>query len=131
MGNTDALDTLVSENEIKEIVIAMPSVKGSIIKKVASKCRGLGCHVKILPGLYELIDGQVSVQQLRNIELEDLLRRDSIKLDMLYNRCMLLSLKTQRYVGKNPMDGSPYSADFQGTDAGRKNGCVFTWDVVE
>ena len=51
--------------------------------------------------------------------------------DMLYNRCMLLSLKTQRYVGKNPMDGSPYSADFQGTDAGMKNGCVFTWDVVE
>lgn len=82
LGNTDALNTLVSENEIKEIVIAMPSVNGSIIQKVASKCRGLGCHVKILPGLYELIDGQVSVQQLRNIELEDLLRRDSIKLDM-------------------------------------------------
>ena len=51
--------------------------------------------------------------------------------DMLYNRCMLLSLKTQRYVGKNPVDGSPYSADFQGADAGMKNGCVFTWDVVE
>ena len=51
--------------------------------------------------------------------------------DMLYNRCMLLSLKTQRYVGKNPMDGSPYSADFQGADAGIKNGCVFTWEVVE
>ena len=51
--------------------------------------------------------------------------------DMLYNRCMLLSLKTQRYVGKNPIDGSPYSADFQGTDAGMKNGCVFGWEVVE
>ena len=51
--------------------------------------------------------------------------------DMLYNRCMLLSLKTQRYVGKNPVDGSPYSADYQGADAGMKNGCVFTWEVVE
>ena len=51
--------------------------------------------------------------------------------DMLYNRCMLLSLKTQRYVGKNPIDGSPYSADYQGADAGMKNGCVFTWEVVE
>lgn len=51
--------------------------------------------------------------------------------DMLYNRCMLLSLKTQRYVGKNPIDGSPYSADFQGADAGMKNGCVFGWEVVE
>lgn len=51
--------------------------------------------------------------------------------DMLYNRCMLLSLKTQRYVGKQPTDGSPYSADFQGADAGMKNGCVFSWEVVE
>ena len=51
--------------------------------------------------------------------------------DMLYNRCMLLSLKTQRYVGKNPVDGSPYSADYQGADAGMKNGCVFTWEVVK
>lgn len=82
LGSTDSLDTLASENQIKEIVIAMPSVKGSTIKKIAAKCRGLGCHVKILPGLYELIDGKVSVQQLRNIELEDLLRRDSIRLDM-------------------------------------------------
>ena len=51
--------------------------------------------------------------------------------DMLYNRCMLLSLKTQRYVGKHPKDGSPYSADFQGADAGMKNGCVFQWEEVK
>lgn len=51
--------------------------------------------------------------------------------DMLYNRCMFLSLKTQRYVGKHPKDGSPYSADFQGADAGMKNGCVFRWEEVE
>ena len=51
--------------------------------------------------------------------------------DMLYNRCMLLSLKTQRYVGKHPSDGSPYSADFQGADAGMNNGCVFTWEEVK
>ena len=51
--------------------------------------------------------------------------------DMLYNHCMLLSLKTQRYVGKHPKDGSPYSADFQGADAGMKNGCVFSWEIVE
>ena len=51
--------------------------------------------------------------------------------DMLYNHCMLLSLKTQRYVGKHPKDGSPYSADFQGADAGMKNGCVFSLEIVE
>ena len=36
-----------------------------------------------------------------------------------------------RYIRKNPVDGSPYSADYQGADAGMKNGCVFTWEVVE
>ena len=51
--------------------------------------------------------------------------------DMLYNHCMLLSLKTQRYVGKHTLDGSPYSADFQGADAGMKNGCAFAWEIVE
>ena len=51
--------------------------------------------------------------------------------DMLYNHCMLLSLKMQRYVGKHTADGSPYSADFQGADAGMKNGCVFAWEIVE
>ena len=51
--------------------------------------------------------------------------------DMLYNHCMLLSLKMQRYVGKHTADGSPYSADFQGADAGMKNGCVFAWKIVE
>lgn len=51
--------------------------------------------------------------------------------DMLRGRCMLLSTKTERYVGKHPLDGSPYSADFQGADAGMKNGCVFTWEEVK
>ena len=51
--------------------------------------------------------------------------------DMLEGQCMLLSLKTQRYVCKHPNDGSPYSADCQGPDANRKNGCVFKWKIVK
>lgn len=81
LGSSDELDEIAIQHGTKEIIVAMPSVKGSIVKKIVGKCRGLGCHVRILPGLYELIDGRVSVQQLRNIELEDLLRRDSVQLD--------------------------------------------------
>lgn len=51
--------------------------------------------------------------------------------DMLHGECMLLSLKTQRYVCKHPNDGSPYSADCQGTDANRKNGCVFRYEILQ
>ena len=82
LGTSDDIAEIARQNDIKEIVIAMPSVKGSIIRGIADKCKQTGCKVKVLPGIYELIDGKVSMQQLRNIDIEDLLRRDSIKLDM-------------------------------------------------
>lgn len=82
LGVSDDIPEIAGQNDLKEIVIAMPSVKGSIIRGIADKCKQTGCKVKVLPGIYELIDGKVSMQQLRNIDIEDLLRRDSIQLDM-------------------------------------------------
>lgn len=82
LGVSDDIADIAAQNELREIVIAMPSVKGSIIRGIADKCKQTGCKVKVLPGIYELIDGKVSMQQLRNIDIEDLLRRDSIQLDM-------------------------------------------------
>lgn len=51
--------------------------------------------------------------------------------DMLYGNCMLLSMKTQRYVGIDPATGEPYGADWQGCRPDRKDGTVFEWRVVE
>ena len=51
--------------------------------------------------------------------------------DMLNNQCMLLSMDTNRYLGKDVLNGAPYSADFTGADAARRNGSVFEWTVVE
>ena len=82
LGTSDDIAEIARQNDIKEIIIAMPSVKGSIIRGIADKCKQTGGKVKVLPGIYELIDGKVSMQQLRNIDIEDLLRRDSIQLDM-------------------------------------------------
>jgi xylan 1,4-beta-xylosidase len=50
--------------------------------------------------------------------------------DMLYNQCMLLSLKTNRFVGVTPGTGEPYSANHAGTLPGRKDGTVFSWKVI-
>lgn len=50
--------------------------------------------------------------------------------DMLYGQCMLLSLKTNRYVGIHPETGEPYSADWPGTLPDRKDGTVFSWKVI-
>ncbi len=51
--------------------------------------------------------------------------------DMLHNQCMLLSLKTNRYLGLIPNTGEPYSADHPGTLPSRKDGSVMVWKVVD
>ena len=51
--------------------------------------------------------------------------------DMLRGQCMLLSLKTQRYVGMDPATGEPYGADWTGCRPDRKDGTVFEWKEIE
>jgi FlaA1/EpsC-like NDP-sugar epimerase len=67
---------------IQEIIIAMPSVSRKIIKEIVEICKETNCTLKILPGMYQLMNGEVSVNQLRNVDVEDLLGRDPIKVDM-------------------------------------------------
>lgn len=50
--------------------------------------------------------------------------------DMLHNECMLLSLKTNRFVGLDPFTRTPYAANFTGTRPDRKDGTVFTWKII-
>jgi FlaA1/EpsC-like NDP-sugar epimerase len=82
LGNRQDLKGVVKHYGITEIIIAFPSVDGSILREIARECKQTQCEVKTIPGIYELIDGKVTVQQLRHIDLEDLLRRDSVQLDI-------------------------------------------------
>ena len=82
LGNRRDIGRIVSKYGVNEIIIAMPSAGGSTIREIIHECKQTKCAMKILPGIYELIDGVVTVQQLRNVEVEDLLRRDAIKLDV-------------------------------------------------
>lgn len=82
LGNRQDIKRIVSENGVDEIIIAMPSAGGTIIREIIHECKKTKCALKILPGIYELIDGNVTVQQLRNVEVEDLLGRDPVKLDV-------------------------------------------------
>lgn len=81
LGSRNDIARVVSECSVNEIIIAMPSVEGSVVREINRECKVTKCNVKTLPGIYELIDGKVSVQQLRNVDLEDLLRRDPVVLD--------------------------------------------------
>lgn len=82
LGNCQDIKRISAEYKVNEIIIAIPSLGGAQLREIVQGCKQTGCAVKIVPGMYELIDGKVTVQQLRNVDLEDLLRRDPVRLDL-------------------------------------------------
>ena len=82
LGNRRDIEKICKEQDIDEIIIAIPSARSKDIKDIVGECKKAKCKTKILPGVYELIDGKVSVSKIRNIEIEDLLGREEVKLNM-------------------------------------------------
>jgi FlaA1/EpsC-like NDP-sugar epimerase len=82
LGRRCEIPDIVEEHQVDEIIIAMPSADSEVIKETVWQCKMANCSAKIVPGIYQMIDGQESVQQLREVDLEDLLRRDPVKLDL-------------------------------------------------
>ena len=81
LGNTKDIRRIVMENDVEVVLIAIPSASGNKIKEFVSSLEGLNVRVRILPSLIDLADGHVSVKKLRSVKLEDLLRREPIRLD--------------------------------------------------
>lgn len=82
VGNRDTILSNVEKYGITEITIAMPSSPKKVISEITNICKETGCVLKIIPGIYQLMNGEVSIEQLRNVEVEDLLGREPIKVDM-------------------------------------------------
>ncbi len=80
-GTTSELPKFIENLFIDQVIIAMPSAPPSETRRIVEMCREAEVETRILPGLYELIDGKVSINQLREVSLEDLLGRDPVKLD--------------------------------------------------
>ncbi|MCL4504490.1 MAG: polysaccharide biosynthesis protein [Chloroflexi bacterium] len=81
LGNRDDIAKLAQQYSIRQIIIALPTAPGKTIRAIVKLCEQAGVSTRIMPGLYELLDGKVSVNQLRKVEIEDLLRREPIKTD--------------------------------------------------
>jgi FlaA1/EpsC-like NDP-sugar epimerase len=81
-GTRDNILDCVNIYNIKEIIIAMPSVSKKTIKEIVEICNQTSCELKILPGMYQFMNNEVSINNLRNVEVEDLLGRDSVKVDL-------------------------------------------------
>jgi FlaA1/EpsC-like NDP-sugar epimerase len=82
LGQCEDIPEIVANNGIDEIIIAMPTATRKQIRHVVELCEKSGAKFKTVPGIFELIDGTVHVNQIRSVEIEDLLGRDTIKLDM-------------------------------------------------
>ena len=82
VGTRRDIKSNVTKYNIDEIIIAMPSAKGKEISEIVALCKETDCDVKILPGIYQLMTGEVSVSKLRDVEIDDLLGREPIKVDL-------------------------------------------------
>ena len=81
-GSRNDIPELVKKYKIHEIYIAMPSASAKDRKEIIEICRETGCDIKTLPGIYQLLNGEVSVGKLRRVEIEDLLGRDPIRVNL-------------------------------------------------
>jgi FlaA1/EpsC-like NDP-sugar epimerase len=82
LGTRMDLLRIVKKYWVDEIIIAIPSLDGSQLREIVDFCKQSQCIVRTVPGIYESMDGSVSVEQLREIKLEDLLHRKQVRLDM-------------------------------------------------
>lgn len=75
LGTIQDLPRLVEQKRIDEVVIAIPSAPGKVLRRITEICRQIGVSFRTMPGIYELIGGKVNVSRLRDVDIADLLRR--------------------------------------------------------
>ena len=82
LGTREDISDLIAQEALDEIIVAMPTAPGKEIREIMKICQQGGVTARTVPGVYELIDGRVSVSQIREVQLEDLLRRDPVRTNM-------------------------------------------------
>lgn len=81
-GDRGNIPHLVEKYRVDEIYIAIPSASAKERKEIIEICRETGCRIKILPGIYQLLNGEVGISKLREVEIEDLLGRETIQVNL-------------------------------------------------
>jgi FlaA1/EpsC-like NDP-sugar epimerase len=82
VGGREAILAAAEKYQIEEIIISMPSVSKKVIRQIVDICKESGCRLKTLPGLYQLVNEEVSITKLREVQIEDLLGRESVHVDL-------------------------------------------------
>lgn len=82
VGARDNILDKVGEYNIEEIIVAIPSMGNAKMKEILDICKESGCKIRIVPGIYQFINGDVSVSKLREVRIEDLLGREPIEVQL-------------------------------------------------
>ena len=82
VGGREKIEECADLYDIDEIIVAIPSVSRQELKKILDICKNTNCKLRSLPGMYQLVNGEVNVSRLRDVEVEDLLGRDPISVDI-------------------------------------------------
>ena len=126
IGGRNKIKEAVDTYAIDEIFIAMPSVSRSEISKIIDICKDTTCKLRTLPGMYQLVNGEVNVSKLKDVDVEDLLGRDPIVVDIdsilgyVQGRCVLVT-------GGGGSIGSELCRQI----AGHKPSCLIIVDIYE
>ena len=97
VGGRNKIADAVGQYSIDEIIFAIPSANNKTRKEILDICKETGCKMRTLPGIYQLINGDVSVSKLKEVEIEDLLGRDPIQinteeiLNSVHNKVILVT----------------------------------------
>jgi len=82
LGGREKIPRLVQEKKIAEVVIAMPSTPYALMREIIGICEGLEVKIKTVPGIFEILEGHVGVTRLKEVEIEDLLKRTQVKVEI-------------------------------------------------
>lgn len=82
VGNRNTILRNAVKFDVEEIILAIPTIEPKDRKDILEICKQTGCRLSILPGLYQLINSEVTVSALREVEIEDLLGRESVKANL-------------------------------------------------
>ena len=105
LGGRAQLSRILKDRRVDEVMIAMPTAPGSVMQEIVSTCRAANVPCTTLPGLPELITGEVTVSQLREVRVEDVLGRAPVEIDFT-NAARFLNGKVVLVTGAGGSIGS-------------------------
>lgn len=82
LGRTDEIDEIVKKYQVDEIILSIASISSRRKKEIIEICKETKCKLRTIPGIYEIIDGKVDIKKIRDVEIEDLLGREPIKVNL-------------------------------------------------